>query len=89
MDFLEAQSVQPWSDMPVWLPPVGEYAGAGLVSNARAVAAGLTFRPLADTTRATLDYVATRTSERNAKMRAGLAAKREEEVLAAWGEREK
>lgn len=82
-DVLEAQKVQPWSDMPVWLPPVGEYAGANRVSNQRALARGLTFRSLADTTRATLDYVATRSAERNAKLRAGLTAEREAEVLAA------
>jgi 2'-hydroxyisoflavone reductase len=82
--FLESQNVQAWSDMPVWLPPSGEYAGAGLMSNRRAVDAGLTFRPLADTTRATLDYLATRTSERNAKFKAGLTAEREAAVLAAW-----
>jgi 2'-hydroxyisoflavone reductase len=80
---LETQKVEPWSDMPVWIPPVGEYRGASLVSNARAVAKGLMFRPLADTTRATLEYVAGRSAERNAKMRAGITAEREAAVLAA------
>lgn len=80
---LETQEVRPWADMPVWIPPVGEYLGAARVSNARAIAQGLTFRPLADTTRATLDYVAGRSAERNAKMRAGLTAEREAAVLAA------
>src|SRR6202048_1184922 len=46
-DFLEAQKVAPWSDMPVWIPPRGEEAGAAQISNQRAVAKGLTFRPLA------------------------------------------
>ena len=82
-DVLEKQNVQPWSDMPVWIPPAGEYLGASRVSNARAIAKGLTFRPLADTTLATLDYVATRSAERNAKLRAGLAPEREAEVLSA------
>ena len=83
-DYLEEQKVNAWSDMPVWIPPSGEYAGFGRRSNARAIAAGLTFRPLADTARATLDYHDTRAAERKAKMRAGLAADREKEVLAAW-----
>jgi 2'-hydroxyisoflavone reductase len=83
-EFLEAQSVRPWSDMPVWIPPAGAYAGAGSVSNARAVAAGLTFRSLADTTRATLEYVNGRDAKRNEALQAGLAPAREQQVLAAW-----
>ena len=82
--FLEEQKVAPWSDMPVWIPAEGEYAGFGQRSNKRAVAAGLTFRPLADTAKATLDYHESRTAERKAKLRAGVTAEREKEVLAAW-----
>jgi 2'-hydroxyisoflavone reductase len=83
-EFLETQNVRPWSDMPVWIPPVGEYAGAGSISNARAVAAGLTFRSLADTTRATLQYANDRDPKRNEVLEAGLAPAREQQVLAAW-----
>ena len=82
--FLEAQKVAPWSDMPVWIPAAGEYAGFGRRSNAAAIANGLTFRPLADTARATLEYHESRSEERKAKMRAGIAAEREKEVLAAF-----
>ncbi|HEX6179030.1 MAG TPA: NAD-dependent epimerase/dehydratase family protein, partial [Thermoanaerobaculia bacterium] len=82
--FLEAQKVAPWSDMPVWIPAEGEYAGFGRRSNAAAIANGLTFRPLADTAKATLEYHESRTEERKAKMRAGIAADREKEVLAAF-----
>ena len=83
-DFLETQKVNAWSDMPVWIPAQGEYAGFGSRSIARAIAAGLTFRPLAETAKATLDYHDARTAERKAKLRAGLTAEREAEVLAAW-----
>src|ERR1043166_5495497 len=48
-DFLESQQVE----LPVWTPAVGEYAGFHQRSNARAVAAGLTYRPIADTIAAT------------------------------------
>ena len=82
--FLEEQKVAPWSDMPVWIPAEGEYAGFGRRSNARAVAAGLTFRPLADTAKATLEFHESRSAERKAKLRAGLTPEREKEVLAAW-----
>ncbi|HUP46739.1 MAG TPA: NAD-dependent epimerase/dehydratase family protein [Thermoanaerobaculia bacterium] len=85
-DFLEAQKVAPWSDMPVWIPAQGDYAGFGLRSNAKAIAAGLTFRPLADTARATLEFHESRPADRKGKLRAGVTAEREKEVLAAWKE---
>lgn len=82
--FMDAQKVRPWSDMPVWLPAEGESAGEGQVSVKAAMARGLAHRPLAETVRATLDDVATWTSERKAKLKAGLSPEREQAVLAAW-----
>jgi 2'-hydroxyisoflavone reductase len=87
-EFLAELGVQPWSDMPVWVPPVGTFAGLGQVSNAKALAHGLRYRPLADTARATLEWHRSRPPERQAELRAGLAAEREAEVLAAWANRD-
>jgi 2'-hydroxyisoflavone reductase len=56
VDFLEAQRISGWSDMPVWVPPRADNAGFSRVSIQRALDAGLTFRPLADTARATLEW---------------------------------
>ncbi|HEY0590472.1 MAG TPA: NAD-dependent epimerase/dehydratase family protein [Thermoanaerobaculia bacterium] len=81
--FLEEQKVAPWMDMPVWVPPAGA-PGFSTRSNARAIAKGLTFRPLADTARATLEWHEGRSAEAKAKPRAGLARAREADVLAAW-----
>src|SRR5438045_9135460 len=83
-DFLEAQKVAPWSDMPVWIPPRGEEAGGARISIQRALAKGLTFRPLADTARETLACFKSQPSERQAKLKGGLTPEREVEVLAAW-----
>lgn len=83
-DFLEAQKVSPWGDMPVWIPPRGEALGFARISIKRALEKGLTFRPLADTARDTLDWYKTQPAERRAKMGAGIAPQRETEVLAAW-----
>jgi 2'-hydroxyisoflavone reductase len=83
-DFLEAQKVRPWADMPVWFPPKGEMLGWGTANIEKAVAKGLTFRPLAETARETLEWHQTRPAEAQAKLRAGLTAEREAEVLAAW-----
>ena len=88
VEFLEAQKVAPWSDMPAWIPAQGEYAGFGRRSNKRAIAAGLTFRPLADTVQATLEYHESRPADRKVKLRAGLTAEREAEVLKAWKNRD-
>jgi 2'-hydroxyisoflavone reductase len=83
-DFLGEQGVRPWSDMPCWVPPVGDTAGFARFSSAKAQARGLTYRPLATTTRATLDWHATRPAEETAELRSGLSPEREAEVLEAW-----
>jgi 2'-hydroxyisoflavone reductase len=83
-DFLEANKVAPWSDMPVWIPPRGDEAGANQISNQRALGQGLTFRPLAVTARDTLAWFKSQSAERQSKLKAGLAPGREAEVLAAW-----
>jgi len=88
-EFLEKQGVHAWSDMPAWVPAGGETAGFAKVSNARAVQAGLTFRPIGDTARATLDWFKTLPEARRQKLRAGLAPDREAKVLAEWKGRKK
>jgi len=83
-DFLAAQKVRPWSDMPVWVPPRGDEAGFSEISISRALAKGLTFRPIPDTAKATLEWFRKQTKERQAKLKSGLTPEREAEVLAAW-----
>jgi nucleoside-diphosphate-sugar epimerase len=50
---LLAEEVGPWMELPLWLP-LAEYAGIQRASVERARATGLTYRPLAETIRATL-----------------------------------
>ena len=84
-DFLDQQKVSAWSDMPVWVPGSGDTAGFSRRSNRKAVAAGLTFRPLAATAKDTLAWWKAQPAERQAKpLRAGIAPEREAQVLAAW-----
>jgi 2'-hydroxyisoflavone reductase len=83
-DFLESQKVEPWSDMPVWVPARGEYAGFAKRSIAKALAAGLTFRPLTTTASETLAWFMQQPADRQAKLRSGLTPAREEEVLSKW-----
>lgn len=83
-EFLVAHQVWAWSDLPVWIPAQGELAGFCQVSNQKALSNGLTFRAFSDTTQATLDWIRQQPSERQMKLKAGISAEREAEVLAAW-----
>jgi 2'-hydroxyisoflavone reductase len=83
-DFLEAEKVQAWTDMPVWVPGQGATAGFARRSIRKAVAAGLTFRPLAMTAPDTLAWFKQQPAERQAQLKAGLTPAREEEVLSKW-----
>ena len=83
-DFLETQKVAPWSDMPVWVPPRGDEGGLGRTSIKKALAAGITFRSLAETARDTLAWFRTLPAERQKTLKAGLTPEREAAVLAEW-----
>jgi 2'-hydroxyisoflavone reductase len=72
-------------DTPIWVPREGNpFSGYGSVSNARAMAAGLTFRPLATTVADLLAWFHALPPERQAKPRAGISREREAELLALW-----
>jgi 2'-hydroxyisoflavone reductase len=84
-DFLEQQGVEPWRDMPMWIPNTGDYAGFGTLQNTRAVRAGLTFRPIGDTARDTLAWLDTLPEDQRATARSsGIKPDKEAQVLAAW-----
>lgn len=80
--FLQENEVQPWSQLPLWIGNGPEYAGFSRFDSSRAIAAGLTFRPVAETVAATLDWAATRPADH--VWRAGLSPEREAELLAKW-----
>jgi 2'-hydroxyisoflavone reductase len=83
-DFLLAQGVSPWNDMPVWVAPHGPEQGFSMLSNKRAVKLGLTFRPIPNTAKATLEWFKKQIPERQARLRSGISQDRETAVLAAW-----
>ncbi len=83
--FLEERQV----GLPIWVPSKdSEYAGYGAVSNARAIAAGLTFRPLATTVANLLAWFRGLPAERQAKLNAGITREQEAELLKAWHARQ-
>ena len=81
--FLLRNAVQPWSELPLWLPSTEpEYAGFNRVDVTRAAAAGLRTRPLRATVGAVLDEGLPAPDD---ERRAGkLTRDREAQLLAAW-----
>lgn len=79
--FLLDAGVQPWGELPVWVPAEAA-AGFFGFSSAKASASGLAFRPVAETAADTLAWLATRPADH--QWRAGITREREAELLAAW-----
>ena len=79
-EFLLAQEVGPFVEMPLWVP--ASEAGLDQVHCAKAIEAGLAFRPVAETIRDTLAWHASRPLD--IPLRAGLTPERERSLLNAW-----
>lgn len=83
--FLEEHEVSAWREMPMWIEAKGDMAGFGTLSNARAVAAGLAFRPVLDTAKDTLAWLPTLPEDERKKFSStGISREKEAKVLAAW-----
>jgi len=83
--FLDDENVVAGTDMPLWVPGQGDYAGFAQRSNAKALGHGLLFRPLAQTVADTLKWFRRQSPARQVAVRAGLSPERELEVLTDWG----
>lgn len=79
VDFLSENKVEPWSDMPAWVPDTGDGVGFARVDITKAIQAGLTITLLADTIRETLKWEFERPDGHEWK--AGLTPERETELL--------
>ena len=83
-DFLEQQQVM---DATPWVILKGDLRGMTSIKFDRALATGLTFRPLADTVRDTLAWWPTVPEARRAKPRWEIQPEKEAAVLAEWKKR--
>jgi len=83
-DFLADNQIMPWQHMPLWLPPTGDSMGMHRVDCSKAVAAGFTTRPLAETVRETLQWFHDWPEDQPFRWGGGLEPEREEKVLALW-----
>jgi 2'-hydroxyisoflavone reductase len=79
-DFLVEKGVEPFTELPLWLPR--EYGGLLDVDCGKAIEAGLAFRPLSETIEDVLDWDRATTGGREPA--AGLRPEREQELLRAW-----
>ena len=48
-EVIEAAGIAPWTELPIWVPPDGEYAGLHDGDVSAAYTAGLTCRPVSQT----------------------------------------
>ncbi|MBL0937585.1 MAG: NAD-dependent epimerase/dehydratase family protein [Gemmatimonadaceae bacterium] len=83
-EFLTANKIRSWAEMPVW-----SFTGASTVAFSTSViekakAAGLTFRPLSVTVRDAMTWYHARPAAEQERLRAGISAEREKEILALW-----
>src|SRR5262245_34039806 len=83
-EFLESRKIAPWSDLPVWVPSQNGEEGFTQINCAKAIKAGLTFRPVDVTAKDTLAWYKTLPADRRGKLSAGISAEKEKELLAAW-----
>ena len=81
--FLNKHEVGAWMELPLWIPEDADIAKGFFDFRAnRAIAKGLTFRPLEETIRATMDWSLLRADDH--EWRGGLRPKREAELLEEW-----
>lgn len=80
--FLREQGLAEEADVPWWVP--AEYIGYAAFDTSKALAAGLSFRPLEETVRDTLTWHATRPKDYS--WRSGLRPEQERALLKIWHE---
>jgi 2'-hydroxyisoflavone reductase len=85
-DFLLNEKVAAWSELPLWLPEevAPHLKGFMFISPEKAIAAGLTYRPLSATIRDTLTWY--QTNRQNDELKAGLDRDKERALLYKWRE---
>jgi 2'-hydroxyisoflavone reductase len=86
--FLLAHDVTPWTELPIWVPPIGEYKDFYTADSSLALSAGLTCRSARDTVRDTWTWLAANPQwqqvVRANREPTGLDAVKEAAIVAAW-----
>jgi 2'-hydroxyisoflavone reductase len=86
-EVIEQAGIQPWIELPVWIPPAGEGAGLHTSDVSAIYAAGLTCRPVRETVADTWRWLTEEGDPpvREGGFRHGLDPDKEREVLAGLG----
>jgi 2'-hydroxyisoflavone reductase len=88
-EFIEKQGLMPGGDFPIWMPAEGEFAGFHRRSCQKAAKAGLVFRPVADTAKATLEWFQSLDERTPFGKPQGITPEKEANLLAEWAKRGK
>jgi 2'-hydroxyisoflavone reductase len=87
-EYLLNEKVEPWTELPIWVPDIGEWAGFYLTDSSLAQRSGLTCRPVRDTVFDTWAWLRDNPEWSQVvaanRTRVGLAPERETALLAAW-----
>lgn len=81
-EFMQANAIEVWQDLPLWILAIGDMAGFHTYSTAAAVAEGLSFRPISETVHEMLAWQKTLPDDYEFKV--GLSAEREHQLLTLW-----
>lgn len=82
-DAVTRLGLKPWNDLPIWMPPGGEYAKFASTDVSAALGVGLSNRPLEVTVADTLAWYRGLPADAQVFSKAGLTPEREAEALAA------
>ena len=87
-EFLLANGVAPWTELPIWVPPIGDTAGFYACDLSLALHSGLMCRPARDTVRDTWSWLQDHPDWQQVvspnRARVGMVPEREAALLAAW-----
>jgi 2'-hydroxyisoflavone reductase len=84
-EVIKAAGIEPWTELPIWVPPDGEYAGLHDGDVSAAYAAGLICRPVAETVADTWSWLQAEgdPAANSGRPANGLDPDREQQVLAS------
>jgi 2'-hydroxyisoflavone reductase len=83
-DFLATQNLDESGGLPLWIPEGTDYSGLWKVNASLAASKGLKARHLSESIKDTWAWWSDLPEERTAKLKTGISAERQAEVLAAW-----
>ncbi|MFI5285483.1 MAG: NAD-dependent epimerase/dehydratase family protein [Candidatus Dormibacteria bacterium] len=89
-EFLLANNVAPWTELPIWVPPIGDMAAFYTCDSSLALRSGLACRPARNTVQDTwswlLEHPGWEQTVRANRSRVGMDPEREAALLAAWAD---